>query len=391
VRHEGKHHRVKWEHVLGHKLRKSQKYNVLEEGEDGLIVQDEDGQRRYITVPQEARGEKMVLGKSFDAEGGRLIIFTKGGPIANRPGLTLKESTDKTGRRAKHWVRTNKEVPHEDDHGLTDDKGGAPRVKVGDEVSFKNGEHSGKGKVHTVGEHGAVIHDAAGGEHRVLHEHIEAPRKGAEPSGGLFSDEEIAALPDKVNQPVKTWEELVEKGTEGLEQYKEVLGKVGQALGLKSGLKPDGLSDEQWASDEGFLFIGSLKGAQRAKEKVEADYNGDWSQLRDMVRATISMPTMDGVRDAVAKLKEAGLELAQKPKDRFAKPTPEGYRDLMAIVKLPNGMLAELQIHVKAMTLAKNKGHKDYEVTRTLQGKYNEAEPSEKWNDADHRAFYEAI
>jgi predicted kinase len=181
VRHEGKHHKVRWEHVLGHKSRKSQKYEVLDEGEDGLIVQDEDGQRRYITVPPEARGEKMVLGKAFGA--GRMVIFAKSGPIANKPGLTLKEGTDKTGRRAKHWVRTNKELP-------SGDQGGAPEagaehgygthnLQPGDTVSFKNGEHEGEGKIHTIGEHGAVVHDDAGGEHRVLHAHITGHKPAA--------------------------------------------------------------------------------------------------------------------------------------------------------------------------------------------------------------------
>jgi hypothetical protein len=392
VRHEGQAHRVKWEHVLGHKTRKSQKYNVLDEGEDGLIVEDEHGQRRYITVPPEARGEKMVLSKAFGAGTGRMIIFAKSGEIKGKAGLSLKDVTDKTGKTTKHWVRSQKDLPSAGERGQQHEQAPASRVKAGDQVAFKNGEHEGQGKVHSVGEHGAVIHDAAGGEHRVLHEHIAQPKKlDADASGALFPPEEVAALPDKVNQPVSSWEELQAKGTEGLAQYKEILGKVGETLGLKTGLKPDGLSDEQWSNDEGFLFIGSLKGAERAKQKVEADYGGDWSQLRDMVRATISMPSMDGVKDVVTKLKEAGLELAQKPKDRFAKPTPEGYRDLMAIVKLPNGMLAELQIHLKSMTLAKNKGHKDYETTRTLQGKYSENEPSDKWSDADHRAFYEAL
>lgn len=183
VRHEGKHHKVRWEHVLGHKSRKAQKYEVLDEGEDGLIVQDEDGQRRYITVPPEARGEKMVLGKSFGA--GRMVVFAKSGPIANRPGLALKDVTDKTGKHTKHWVRTNKDLPSGEGQGSTPEAGsqhgyGTHNLQPGDTVSFKNGEHEGEGKIHTVGEHGAVVHDGAGGEHRVLHHQI----TGHNPSDG---------------------------------------------------------------------------------------------------------------------------------------------------------------------------------------------------------------
>lgn len=194
-----------------------------------------------------------------------------------------------------------------------------------------------------------------------------------------------------MNQPHKTWDDLVKHGTEGLEQFRGQLGKVAQAMGLKPGMKPEAITPEQWNNDEGFLFIAPLKGAKRAHEKVEADYGGDYSQLRDMVRGTISVPTMGHVKQALAHIKEAGLELAMKPKDRFAKPTNEGYRDLMTFVKLPNGMVAELQIHVKAMTLAKEEGHAHYETTRSLQAKYNEDAPSDKWRDEDHTKFYDAL
>lgn len=395
VKHQDKPHKVKWEHVLGHHTRAPQTYDVLDEGEDGVLVKDASGARKYLNVPPEARGEKMVLEKSFHsgAGRGRLVIFSKAGQIANRPGLSLQQSTDRNGRASKHWVRTNKELPKAREHAAPDEAAGGRgphNLKPGDQVSFQNGEHAGKGKVHAVGEHGAIIHDISGGEHRVRHEHINPPKPAAA-QDGLFDPAEIKALPAKVDQPVKSWDELLTKGTEGLGQLTEALGKVGQSMGLKSGLKPKALTDDQWHNDEGFIFIGSLKGADRAKEKVEADYNGDWSQLRDMVRATISVPSMSGVKDAITHLKSAGIELAQKPKDRFAKPTAEGYRDLMTVVKLPNGMLAEIQIHIKSMTLAKTKGHKDYETSRSLQGKYNEAEPSEKWSDEDHEKFYDAL
>jgi predicted ABC-type ATPase len=183
VHHEGKHHKVKWEHVLGHKTRKSQKYDVIDEGEDGLIVQDEDGQRRYITVPPEARGEKMVLSKAFGAGSGRMIIFAKSGEIKGKAGLSLKDVTDKTGKTTKHWVRSNKELPKGDQDGKPEagsEAGyGTHNLQPGDSVSFKNGEHEGEGNIHAIGEHGAVVHDAAGGEHRVLHAQITGHKPAA--------------------------------------------------------------------------------------------------------------------------------------------------------------------------------------------------------------------
>ena len=389
----GERAKLKWDKVLGHKKRVQQRYDVIEQGEDGLLVQDANGRRRFVAIPNEAKEDPMVA-KSFGRR--PVLLFMKAGGAAPGPGLAKKQITDKNGVQTTRWVST--------------DLGGPPAQK-GQHVGFKNGEHHGHGEVIAAGQHGVTVRDQAGGEHRVHHEkithhwkgegapdaspHEEAPA-AAQPaaggeSGGLFHPDDVAALPDKVNQPAKSWEELVEKGTEGLNHFREMMGKVQQTMGLKSGMKPEDITPEQWESDDGYLFIAPLKGEKRAKEKVEADYGGDWSQLRDIVRGTISVPSMDHVKQAIGHLKTAGLELAQKPKNRFEKPTPEGYRDLMTFVKLPNGMLAELQIHVKSMTLAKEKGHKDYEITRTLQGKYGEGQPSDKWHEDDHTAFYEAV
>lgn len=63
VEHEGKPHKVKWEQLAGHKKRAMQRYKVLEKGEDGLIVQDGSGARRYVGIPPEAKSEHLELEK----------------------------------------------------------------------------------------------------------------------------------------------------------------------------------------------------------------------------------------------------------------------------------------------------------------------------------------
>lgn len=407
---DGEQHKVRWEKVLGHKKRARKRYTILDEGEDGVIVQDAAGQRRYLSVPPNS-GEDPLITKSFNIEG-RLVMFTKadsGAPFAGRPGLTKKQIVDRTGRQQTKWVRTDKDQPEgrrraaPDEQKRSDqehqDPGKKPSVSAGDTVRFRAGDFEGEGQiVGTPGADGAHVKDSSGRIHQVRYDELEQSGAGTEDvpgnnqdSGALFSEADLAKLPAKVNQPVNTWEELVEKGTEGLAQFKEQLGKVAQVMGLRSDKRPDDITPEEWANDTGFLFIAPLKGEKRAREKVEADYDGDWSQLRDIVRATISVPTMANVKQALGHLKEAGVELAQKPKDRFAKPTAEGYRDLMMIVKLPNGMVAELQVHVKAMTLAKEEGHEHYNVSRSLQAKYGEDEPTDRWSDEDHESFYDAL
>jgi hypothetical protein len=72
VEHEGKRHRVEWGRVLGHKKRSEQKFRILHEGEDGMIVEDSSGKRRFVRIPQEAR-DGSHLAKS---DGGyRLVTF----------------------------------------------------------------------------------------------------------------------------------------------------------------------------------------------------------------------------------------------------------------------------------------------------------------------------
>ena len=61
VEHSGQRHKVKWHEVVGHKKRAMQRYHVIDQGEDGLIVSDSSGRTRYVGIPSEARGERLVL------------------------------------------------------------------------------------------------------------------------------------------------------------------------------------------------------------------------------------------------------------------------------------------------------------------------------------------
>ncbi|WP_441280584.1 hypothetical protein [Tardiphaga sp. 862_B3_N1_1] len=63
VDHGGKQHKLKWEQIAGFKKRAPQRYTVVEEGEDGIIVQTKDGKRRLVSIPPEARAERLEVGK----------------------------------------------------------------------------------------------------------------------------------------------------------------------------------------------------------------------------------------------------------------------------------------------------------------------------------------
>lgn len=61
VEHGGKQHRLKWSKISGYKSRAPQTYRVIDQGEDGVIVENQHGKRRYISIPAEARDDRLKL------------------------------------------------------------------------------------------------------------------------------------------------------------------------------------------------------------------------------------------------------------------------------------------------------------------------------------------
>lgn len=392
---DGGRHKVRWDGFLGHKVRVRSDAKVVDQGEDGLLVEAPSGHRRFVRDPMgviDAGGDvhKSLLPAVLFIASPADLMKAMGGGIKGRPGLTLQDTTDKGGKRTKRWKRAGGEKPKVDRHAVAD----------GHHVKFKRGEHAGEGHIDgDPGEHGVHVRDGAGKHHQVLYSEVthhdpkpKGKAKASASSPGFFATEAVAKLPAVSAQPAATLEELQAAAPEALEQFSAALGVVAKSLGLRTDVaNPRALSPEDLSSADGFLFIGKLKSPDRAKQKVEADYGGDWSQLRDLVRATITVSTVDDVRAAVEAVQGAGLDLAQKPKDRFTKPKKEGYRDLLTVVRLPGGMLAELQFHLKPITVAKAAAHKDYEAVRSLEAKYGEDEPTDLWSPEDHKSFYGAM
>lgn len=172
---DGEHHKVHWDKVLGHKKRAAKRFSIIDEGEDGMIVEDAAGQRRFLTVPPEASEDKLVT-KSFVADG-RIVLLTKAeppasGPMSSRPGLQKKQIVDRTGRKQTKWVRAQQDQPKERPHGHAEagaDAGyGTHNLQAGDKVNFKAGDFEGAGEiVGQPGNDGAHVKDASGRVHQV--------------------------------------------------------------------------------------------------------------------------------------------------------------------------------------------------------------------------------
>lgn len=113
--------------------------------------------------------------------------------------------------------------------------------------------------------------------------------------------------------------------------------------------------------------MGPDKSARRIVEKAILDYDGDLPRVKDVVRATITVDNYDDV-DRVRAAIRTHFEVTRE-KDRFADPTPEGYRDHMFNIRTPNGMIGEIQLHVRPMLKAKEtEGHKLYAAMRVAMG-----------------------
>jgi hypothetical protein len=116
------------------------------------------------------------------------------------------------------------------------------------------------------------------------------------------------------------------------------------------------------------VYPPGLKTKARAAEKISSDYGGDASKLLDISRSSISYESADDLYAALGKL-DKKAEIV-RIKDRFAKPAPGGYRDILVNIKQSNGHVTELQLHSKQILDVKGgTGHKLYEQIREINGK----------------------
>ena len=109
-----------------------------------------------------------------------------------------------------------------------------------------------------------------------------------------------------------------------------------------------------------------LKGRERAMEKVNVDYKGDASRLTDLARASVEYKKLDDVYKGLEILKSK-YEIVNI-KDRFSKPTSAGYRDILLTVRMSNGHVCEVQLHLEQILAVKGgEGHHLYEIIRKIE------------------------
>ncbi len=110
-----------------------------------------------------------------------------------------------------------------------------------------------------------------------------------------------------------------------------------------------------------------LKDRDRVEEKMRNDRAMDASQIYDFDGHTLIFDGLDSLAAAVEFF--MADPRVMRLKNNFAMPSSVGYRDINMNVKLPNGMISEVQLTTRAMAEAKSEGHVFYEVWRELQDK----------------------
>lgn len=89
---------------------------------------------------------------------------------------------------------------------------------------------------------------------------------------------------------------------------------------------------------------GVLKSYERALEKVRTDYRGDWTQLKDTLRSSISFDSLPKLYAALGYLASLQSPRLIQVIDWFEKPLPYGYAHVKARLRYPSGVRAELQL-----------------------------------------------
>ena len=114
---------------------------------------------------------------------------------------------------------------------------------------------------------------------------------------------------------------------------------------------------------------GGLKGRKRAREKIEVELGGDASALMDISRSSIEYSDVDQVYQALEFILHQGYEVV-RVKDRALEPLASGFWDIHLNLCMPNGHIAELQLHLKEIRqYSIARGHDGYEQIRDMEAR----------------------
>ncbi|QBF82046.1 GTP pyrophosphokinase [Shewanella maritima] len=146
-------------------------------------------------------------------------------------------------------------------------------------------------------------------------------------------------------------------------------------------------------------IIAQPKSRIRAEQKIATKFAGETAKITDLARASIVASDVSSLMSAYKQL-EQHAEIVQL-KNRFANPKASGYRDLNALVKLPNSqMIVEVQLHLNDIAEIKSGAEHDTYVqvqaieanAKRQQRQLNDIETAQitKLRQASHKLYHKA-
>ncbi|MFD6771292.1 hypothetical protein ACFWC6_34345, partial [Micromonospora chalcea] len=108
------------------------------------------------------------------------------------------------------------------------------------------------------------------------------------------------------------------------------------------------------------------KSRERVLDKL-TEYENDASKLKDLAGAKVQFDTLDAVYQALGRLAVDPEVVILNIKDRFLDPKESGYRDILLNLRMSNGHLGELRLHLASLDDVAEWEHALYEVRRDLE------------------------
>ncbi|MET7748814.1 toxin glutamine deamidase domain-containing protein [Micromonospora sp. NPDC005367] len=114
------------------------------------------------------------------------------------------------------------------------------------------------------------------------------------------------------------------------------------------------------------------KAHRRVLDKL-VEYDNDASRLTDLAAAKLEFRRLDDLYDALHELSRDPDVVVLEIKDRFVRPPASGYRDVLLKLRMSNGHIAELRLHLVALEGVAEWEHALYEIRRDLDAIAGEA------------------
>ncbi|MEV4198644.1 toxin glutamine deamidase domain-containing protein [Micromonospora globbae] len=108
------------------------------------------------------------------------------------------------------------------------------------------------------------------------------------------------------------------------------------------------------------------KDHQRVLDKL-VEYDDDASRLTDLAAAKLEFRRLDDLYEVLRELGQDPDVVVVDIKDRFVRPQRSGYRDVLLRLRMSNGHVAELRLHLRALDDVAEWEHALYEVRRDLE------------------------